>query len=136
MPQQTPPNGPPNPDKKMVIAFDAYGTLLSTESISKKLADHFGEEKGEVLAQAWRKYQLEYTWRLNSMGKYIDRMILYCGPEANSPTRPIQRLLLRHDPIPQERPRRKRPFAPRRRLTSHAESLRLSQYLPRRRQDV
>jgi 2-haloacid dehalogenase len=70
MPQQTPPNAPPNPDKK-VIAFDAYGTLLSTESISKKLAGHFGEEKAEVLAQAWRKYQLEYTWRLNSMGNYF-----------------------------------------------------------------
>ena len=24
----------PNPEKKMVIAFDAYGTLLSTESIA------------------------------------------------------------------------------------------------------
>ena len=53
----------------MVIAFDAYGTLLSTESIAKKLANHFGDEKAETLAIAWRKYQLEYTWRLNSMGK-------------------------------------------------------------------
>ena len=52
----------------MVIAFDAYGTLLSTESIAKKLAHHFGDEKAEILATAWRKYQLEYTWRLNSMG--------------------------------------------------------------------
>jgi len=55
----------------MVIAFDAYGTLLSTESIAKKLAHHFGEEKAEILATAWRKYQLEYTWRLNSMGKQL-----------------------------------------------------------------
>jgi 2-haloacid dehalogenase len=70
MPQQTPPNPPPNPKKKIVMAFDAYGTLLSTESIAKKLADHFGDEKADVLAQSWRKYQLEYTWRLNSMGKY------------------------------------------------------------------
>jgi 2-haloacid dehalogenase len=61
---------PPNPGKKMVIAFDAYGTLLSTESIAKKLANHFGDEKAETLAVAWRKYQLEYTWRLNSMGNY------------------------------------------------------------------
>jgi len=63
---------PPNPEKKMVIAFDAYGTLLSTESIAKKLAHHFGDEKAEILATAWRKYQLEYTWRLNSMGQYKD----------------------------------------------------------------
>lgn len=75
MAQQTPPNPPPNPDKKIVIAFDAYGTLLSTESIAKKLAGHFGEEKADVLAQAWRKYQLEYTWRLNSMGKSIPHPI-------------------------------------------------------------
>lgn len=72
MPQQTPPNPPPDPKKKIVMAFDAYGTLLSTESIAKKLADHFGEEKADVLAQSWRKYQLEYTWRLNSMGQYKD----------------------------------------------------------------
>jgi 2-haloacid dehalogenase len=70
MPQQTPPNPPPNPKKKIVMAFDAYGTLLSTESIAKKLADHFGDEKADVLAQSWRKYQLEYTWRLNSMGNH------------------------------------------------------------------
>lgn len=37
-----------NPVAKMpktVVAFDLYGTLLSTESIAKKLAGHFGEEK-------------------------------------------------------------------------------------------
>ena len=56
-------------DNKIVIAFDAYGTLLSTESIAKKLAAHFGAEQADAVAAAWRKYQLEYTWRLNSMGK-------------------------------------------------------------------
>lgn len=54
-------------DKKIVLAFDAYGTLLSTESIAKKLASHFGQEKAQLIAATWRKYQLEYTWRLNSM---------------------------------------------------------------------
>ena len=49
-----------------VIAFDLYGTLLSTESIAKELATHFGE-KAPGLAGLWRRYQLEYTWRLNSM---------------------------------------------------------------------
>jgi 2-haloacid dehalogenase len=54
--------------KQIILAFDAYGTLLSTESIAKELASHFGKEKAGTIAQEWRKYQLEYTWRLNSMG--------------------------------------------------------------------
>jgi len=53
---------------KTVIAFDLYGTLLSTESIAQELAKHFGHDKGKILAASWRRYQLEYTWRLNSMG--------------------------------------------------------------------
>lgn len=56
--------------EKTVIAFDLYGTLLSTESIAKELATHFGQEKAASLAALWRRYQLEYTWRLNSMNKY------------------------------------------------------------------
>ncbi|KAL8926518.1 MAG: hypothetical protein Q9208_002845 [Pyrenodesmia sp. 3 TL-2023] len=54
-----------------IIAFDLYGTLLSTESIAKELAKHFGEEKAAAVAATWRKYQLEYTWRLNSMNQYL-----------------------------------------------------------------
>ncbi len=54
----------------IVLAFDVYGTLLSTSSIASKLATHFGADKGEQLAITWRKYQLEYTWRMNSMGVY------------------------------------------------------------------
>jgi len=52
---------------QIVIAFDLYGTLLSTESIANELARHFGQEKAASLAALWRRYQLEYTWRLNSM---------------------------------------------------------------------
>jgi len=55
-----------------VIAFDLYGTLLSTESIGKELASHFGVEQATSIAAVWRKYQLEYTWRLNSMGECLD----------------------------------------------------------------
>ncbi|KAL8931248.1 MAG: hypothetical protein Q9216_007245, partial [Gyalolechia sp. 2 TL-2023] len=50
-----------------IIAFDLYGTLLSTESVAQELAKHFGEENAASVAATWRKYQLEYTWRLNSM---------------------------------------------------------------------
>lgn len=58
------------PNENTIIAFDLYGTLLSTESIAKELAKHFGEEKAATVAATWRKYQLEYTWRLNSMSVY------------------------------------------------------------------
>ncbi|KIW54476.1 haloacid dehalogenase, type II [Exophiala xenobiotica] len=57
---------------KIVVAFDLYGTLLSTESIAKELASLFGQDKATSIAAVWRKYQLEYTWRLNSMKKYED----------------------------------------------------------------
>jgi 2-haloacid dehalogenase len=60
----------------IVLAFDAYGTLLSTESIAGQLASHVGEEKAKTVAATWRKYQLEYTWRANSMGKMIVSCIL------------------------------------------------------------
>ena len=56
---------------KTAIVFDLYGTLLSTESIAEELATHFGQEKAASLAGLWRRYQLEYTWRLNSMSMPI-----------------------------------------------------------------
>lgn len=54
---------------KTVIAFDLYGTLLSTESIAEELAKLFGQDNAQSLAALWRRYQLEYTWRINSMGE-------------------------------------------------------------------
>lgn len=56
-------------DKKTIIAFDLYDTLLSTASISKRLSDFIAPETAEALALLWRRYQLEYTWRLNGLGK-------------------------------------------------------------------
>ncbi|KAK6582716.1 hypothetical protein PZA11_005124 [Diplocarpon coronariae] len=58
------------PHNEIVIAFDLYGTLLSTESIAAELATHFGEEKAQAVAALWRRFQLEYTWRMNSMNIY------------------------------------------------------------------
>ncbi|KAF2007989.1 haloacid dehalogenase, type II [Amniculicola lignicola CBS 123094] len=58
------------PPETIVLAFDAYGTLLSTASIADQLSSHFGTEKASAIAAQWRLYQLEYTWRLNSMNKY------------------------------------------------------------------
>lgn len=42
-------------NKNIVIAFDLYGTLLSTESIAKELATHFGDEKAGEIAALWRR---------------------------------------------------------------------------------
>ncbi|EPS44642.1 hypothetical protein H072_1426 [Dactylellina haptotyla CBS 200.50] len=56
-------------DRRIIVAFDLFGTLLSTDSISQKLAEYHGD-KAVSISNAWRKYQLEYTWRLNSMGFY------------------------------------------------------------------
>ncbi|KAL1865533.1 hypothetical protein Daus18300_007178 [Diaporthe australafricana] len=57
---------------KIVIAFDLYGTILSTESIAKDIAAHLNisKQKGQAIAAKWRQYQLEYTWRITAMGTY------------------------------------------------------------------
>ncbi|ORY60985.1 HAD-like domain-containing protein [Pseudomassariella vexata] len=56
--------------EKAVIVFDLYGTLLSTESIAHELSKLFGTDRAKSIAALWRRYQLEYTWRINSMGEY------------------------------------------------------------------
>ncbi|OTB00755.1 hypothetical protein M426DRAFT_323999 [Hypoxylon sp. CI-4A] len=68
--------------KKTVIAFDLYGTLLSPESIGDELTKIYGREKAKSLATVWRRYQLEYTWRITAMGEFrsfseITRSSLY-----------------------------------------------------------
>ena len=55
---------------QIILAFDLYGTILSTASISHALSKHFGQDKADGIAATWRTLQLEYTWRLNSMGQY------------------------------------------------------------------
>ncbi|KAJ5650203.1 HAD-like domain-containing protein [Penicillium longicatenatum] len=57
---------------KIIIAFDMYGTLLSTDSIVKQLDTHVGSTQASSISTLWRRYQLEYTWRLNSMHQYED----------------------------------------------------------------
>ncbi|KAL2194907.1 HAD-like domain-containing protein [Corynascus similis CBS 632.67] len=54
-----------------IIAFDLYGTILSTDSIAVELAEIVGDDRvAKDLAALWRRYQLEYTWRINCMGHY------------------------------------------------------------------
>ncbi|KAK7528003.1 uncharacterized protein IWZ02DRAFT_496874 [Phyllosticta citriasiana] len=47
------------PRNNVEVAFDAYGTLLSTESIAEKLTTHFGAAKAQTIAATWQKYQLD-----------------------------------------------------------------------------
>lgn len=62
----------PPQKSKIVIAFDLYGTILSTESIAKDLASqlNISRTKAQAVAAKWRQYQLEYTWRITAMGTY------------------------------------------------------------------
>lgn len=62
----------PPTKSKIVIAFDLYGTILSTESIAKDIATHLSisRPKAQAVAAKWRQYQLEYTWRITAMGTY------------------------------------------------------------------
>ena len=55
---------------RKVIAFDLYGTLLNTDSIVHELAKHYGDEAAPGIAKLWRRFQLEYTWRITSMGEF------------------------------------------------------------------
>jgi len=72
-PMTTPP--PQEAAPKPLLALDLYGTLLDTSSISTALESHlpsYHKHLATQICQDWRKHQLEYTWRLNSMGKYDD----------------------------------------------------------------
>lgn len=62
---------PANDSGRLILAFDLYGTLLSTDSIAEELASHLSNDSDFAarIATTWRTYQLEYTWRLNSMSK-------------------------------------------------------------------
>lgn len=63
----------PKPNHKLVIAFDLYGTLLDTSSVSSDLVNVLAPEytlsqaQADLITAKWRQYQLEYTWRLTSM---------------------------------------------------------------------
>ena len=47
----------------MILAFDVYGTLFHMGVIQKRV--------GEEFAALWRRKQLEYTWLLAAMGRWM-----------------------------------------------------------------
>ena len=51
------------------LAFDIYGTLIDTQSISQKLSGIIGEQASEF-AHRWREKQLEYSFRRGLMRRY------------------------------------------------------------------
>lgn len=59
-----------------IIAFDLYGTILSTDSIVKELAGLFGDEKAKTIATQARRYQLEYSWRISTMGESYSGLLV------------------------------------------------------------
>jgi len=57
---------------KVLFAFDVYGTLFDTSSISKSVSKHVDSpEVARAITADWRMHQLEYSWRLNSMGIFM-----------------------------------------------------------------
>lgn len=59
-------------NSSQVLAFDVYGTLLDTSGISTTLCRELqvSSLQADQISALWRTYQLQYTWRLNSMGLY------------------------------------------------------------------
>lgn len=60
-------------NEKIVVAFDLYGTILSTGSITRELSKqlNISEDKANEIATLARRYQLEYSWRLTSMSMIL-----------------------------------------------------------------
>jgi 2-haloacid dehalogenase len=53
----------------MLVAFDMFGTLADTASVTTELIPVCGAQAGEV-AFAWRGKQLEYMFRVTAMGQF------------------------------------------------------------------
>lgn len=68
------------------IDMYSYGTLVNPSSIStvfRPPSTYNPEVFTDKVTSAWRTFQLEYTWRLNSMGKQISRECLAGKYEKN-----------------------------------------------------
>lgn len=53
------------------VVFDAYGTLYDVQSVADVTEEAF-PGYGEIITQAWRIKQLEYTWLRSLMQQYRD----------------------------------------------------------------
>lgn len=60
--------------RKIAVALDIYGTVLTMESIGQEIEKQFPQAtqaNTEATLKTWRQYQLAYTWRLNSLGASV-----------------------------------------------------------------
>jgi 2-haloacid dehalogenase len=57
---------------RAVLAFDLYGTLVDRVAIATELGRFLSASEAREAAQLWRLKQLEYSFRLTSMGLYED----------------------------------------------------------------
>jgi 2-haloacid dehalogenase len=53
----------------MLVAFDMFGTLADTASVTRELAAACGDQAGQI-ATTWRDRQLEYMFRVTAMGQF------------------------------------------------------------------
>lgn len=61
--------------RKVVIAVDIFGTVLTMDTIAQELEKLFPQANAETILKTWRQNQLAYTWRLNSLGAFT--MVAY-----------------------------------------------------------
>lgn len=96
---------------RIAVAFDVYGTLISTASISETLAVvlEISVEKADSLSAQWRTLQLEYSWRITCMKRYVSFRELtrasllhvlalegYVEPDQDK----LEKLLMAYDGLP------------------------------------
>jgi 2-haloacid dehalogenase len=53
----------------VLVAFDMFGTLADTASVTRELAPACGDMVGGV-ARTWRDKQLEYMFWVTAMGQF------------------------------------------------------------------
>jgi 2-haloacid dehalogenase len=59
-------------ERRPVVAFDLYGTLVDPLALATDLARHLPSEDARRVATTWRRTQLEYAFRLTAMQRYAD----------------------------------------------------------------
>lgn len=72
-----------------VIAFDLFGTILSTDSTGQRLEEIYGKDDARRIATEARRLQLEYTWRCNSMGRAKEQFLDHEADMFEALTNPL-----------------------------------------------
>lgn len=67
----------PAPPAVEALAFDLYGTLVDVRSIARACARVTDDP--DALSDLWRATQLQHTWHLSLMGRYVDFAAVTAG---------------------------------------------------------